>query len=467
MFVVRVDGLQSRRRTAIAIGCIVTAGGRRCSRFRERFGIRMAETIVQPTHGVLPCGAECAVVPLPNRHVVSFQIRVLAGVCAEPAEKLGLSRMLSETIDKGTELRSGQQLSDAFDAIGASRSAAAGRETSTFACTVLPEHFDEAMKLHAELLRKPTFPADSFEANMQLTRQELLALEDDAHGLTDKLISRRAFGPVVGRHALGEPDTIESIVREDLCHFWQTRFCAGGMLVTIAGAIEPKRAADVVQEAFDGFGSASAAGRQPYSTEFSPGIEHFHKKLEQQQIAICFPGVDVTHADFPTQQVMLGILSGGMSGRLFTEVREKQGLVYWVSAWQDTPRGTGMIFLGASTTPQRCDKTYTTLLREVDRLTEDIEDDELERAKTGITAQYDTRGDTTRARCVELANDLFFFRRPIPVEEKVGWINAVTAEEIVGYLETHPRHPRCVVTLGPRPLEFAEVNRSVVVAGPP
>ena len=224
------------------------------------------------------------------------------------------------------------------------------------------------------------------------------------------------------------------------------------MLVSVAGAITPERAASVLQQHFDGFGSSERVGRESFAVEFTPGATHYDKELEQQQIGICWPGVDATDEAFATQQVMLGVLSGGMSSRLFTEVREKRGLVYWVSAWQETPRGAGMIFLGASTKPQRCDETYETLLHEVDRLAEDIQPDELERAKIGIVAHQETRGDSTRARCSELANDLFFFGRPVPVKEKLDRVQAVTVDGIRKYLDAHPRDQLCVVTLGPKAL---------------
>ena len=203
---------------------------------------------------------------------------------------------------------------------------------------------------------------------------------------------------------------------------------------------------------FDGFGRSGREGRGAIPVEFTPRTTHHDKALEQEHIAICWPGVDATHDEFPVQQVTLGILSGGMSGRLFTEVREKRGLVYWVSAWQETPRGSGMVFLGASTTPERCAKTYTTLLHEVDRLAEDITQDELDRAVTGIVANQETRGDATRSRCAELASDLFFFGRPVPIEEKVAKVQAVTIEDIRRYLNVHPRDRLCVITLGPRPM---------------
>ncbi len=409
----------------------------------------------QPDHRTLTNGIELAVLPIPDRHVIAIQIRVLAGLALEPAEQLGLTRVLEEAIDKGTEKRSGRELSDAFDAIGATRSVGVGRETFTFTCTVLPEHFERVVELHAELLRTPTFPEDVVKTAIELTRQELVALEDDAQGLSDLYLSRQALGPLLGRHPLGTAESLARLTRDNLVDYWQRYFCTGRTLVVTAGAIDAERAATAFEKHFEGFGDATPAGRSPFPIEFTAKRSHYTKQLEQEHIGLCWPAVDAKHDDFPTQCVMLGVLSGGMSGRLFTEVREKLGLVYWVSAWQETPRGSGLVFMGASTTPARCDKTYNTLLREVDRLADDIEEDELERAKTGITASWETRGDGTRARCSELASDLFIFGRPISVEEKVAKIEAVTIEDVKRYLAAYPRNKLSVVTLGPNPLADA------------
>ena len=413
------------------------------------------------SHGFLPCGIEYGVATLPRRQVVSFQIRLLAGASCEPDDLLGLARLVEETLDKGTGNRTGQELSDAFDAIGAGRQSGAGRETMTFTCTVLPEHFERAVELHAEMLRAPTFPEDAVRVNIDLAGQELSALEDDPQALADKLMSPMVFGPVLGRHPLGERETLGRINRAKLEEFWRTYFHCGRMVVSVAGPVEAKRAADVFSRHFDGFGPATKNGREARAVKFSATHFHHHKDLEQEQIAIGWPGVAATHKDFPVQQATLGILSGGMSGRLFTEVREKRGLVYWVSAWQETPRGAGMMFLGASTTPERCDQTFTTLLHEVDRLSEDLAQDELERAVTGIVASQETRGDTTRSRCAELASDLFFFGRPVPPEEKTAKLQAVTIDDIRRYLSEHPRDQLCVMTLGPKPLEDGKAKKSL------
>lgn len=416
----------------------------------------MAGAVNDTVHGFLPCGIEYAVRPLPRRHVAAFEIRVLAGLGEEPPDKLGLAHVLEDTITKGTEKRDARALADAFDAIGAAWGGAAGPETTTFTCTVLPEYFEQAVSLHAEFLRTPTFPQDMIDVSLELTRQEHLALNDDAHELADKLLGRRAYGPILGRHALGEPETLNAISRDDLVKHWRRCFHAGRMQVSVAGPLEAGLVAEILEKHFETFGSPAHCGRDRYPAEFSAATFHQPKELEQEQIGIGFPGVYKIDADYPTQCAIIGILAGGMSGRLFTEVREKQGLVYWVSAWQETPRGVGMIFLGASTTPERCDQTFRTLLREVDRLGEDLAQDELERAVTGITAKVETRGFATRALCAELADDLFHYGRPVPTEEKLARIRAVTIADINRYLAGHPRDRLCVVTLGPKGIANSE-----------
>jgi len=421
------------------------------ARTSERSLIKRSDSTV---HGDLPCGIEYAVMPLPQRHVVTFQIRILAGTCNEPADRLGLAGLVEETLDKGTQRRSGREISDAIDAIGAATRSGTGRETTTFTCTVLPEHFEQALAIHAEILRTPSFPDDAVKVAVELAKQDLSSLADDAQGLTDKLLSRQAFGPVLGRHELGEEDCLNRITRDDLVGHWRRHFCAGRMMVAVAGAIEPKRVADAFDDHFSGFGESARGGRAPFPLEFTPKASHHPKELEQEHIGICWRGVNAVHEDFPVQQVALSILSGGMSGRLFTEVRERLGLVYWVGAYQDTPRGYGMMFVGASTTPERCDQTFKVLLREVDRLAEDIEQEELERAVTGITANQDTRGDSTRSRCGELGTDLFHFGRPVPFDEKIAKIQAVTIEDIRRYLKDYPRDQLSVVTLGPKALKL-------------
>jgi len=419
-------------------------------------------------HRHLDCGIELAVMPMAHRPIVAMEIRLFAGYAFERPECLGVAHVLDEAITKGTAKRSGRALNDAFDEIGAAHSSYAGRETAGFSCVCLPEFIEPAIQLHAELIRTPTFPEDACQVAVDLTRQALAALDDDPQELAKKLLHRRVYGEPLGRHALGESESLDRIDRDRILEHWRRFFSARQMQVGVAGAVDPNEIADLCDRAFAGFESPAKPGpdtdpgagadpgagtqRPALPLYFTPGRRHHEKDVEQEQIAICFPGAQVTDDDFPVERVLLGVLAGGMSGRLFTEVREKQGLVYWVGAWGDHPRNGGMLHVGASTTPQRVDQTYSTLLREINRLAEDLTDDELRRAITGIVTQAQTRGDVTRSRAARLAGDLFYYGRPVPLEEKLARVKAVTVNDVQRYLEAHPRDRLGVVTLGPREL---------------
>jgi len=409
--------------------------------------------VSEHTHLQLACGIELAVLHLPQRRAEALDIRVLAGLADEPADRLGLARLVEQTLDKGTQQHDGRGLSDAFDEIGAMTSSWSGREMTGFSGLVLPEFFPRCVELHAEFLRTPTFPADACDVAVELGRQELLTLNDDAQGLCDKFINRQALGPILGRHAAGERETLDAVTRDDLVNFWQKHYGAGRMIVSAAGPLEPQAVAECIERAFAGFGPATQSNRDPRPIEFDAVATHHDKPTEQEQIAIALRGVPVNHDDRPAERLLLGVLGGGMSARLFTEVREKQGLAYWVGAWSENPRGSGLLMVGAATTPQRCQQTYATLLRELERVATDVTDEEVSRALAGFLVRAAVRGDQTRTRCSEQSDDIIHFGRPVPMEEKLDRLRAVTVEQVRDFAARYiAQAPRSVVTLGPEPL---------------
>lgn len=403
-------------------------------------------------HRRLDCGIELAAEVMANRSSVSFAIRLLSGTAFEPDEQLGVARLVEQTISKGTAKRDGRALGDAFDALGVQRGSGTGRETIAFRCRCLPEFLDGVIDLHAEMFRTPTFPEDACQVAVDLALQELTALEDEPIDLARKLLTEQAYGHRLGRDPLGTAETLQRIGRAEIEGYWAEHLSARRMQFAAAGPFDPDALADKLEAAFEGFGRKDGRADEAIPLEFTPGGAHRHKDLEQDYIVACWPGVPMDDPAEPIERVMIGILSGGMSGRLFTEVREKQGLVYWVGAWVVHPRGSGMIHIGASTTPDRCEKTYTTLFREIDRLTEDLTEEELRRAVTGIAARRQREADLTQARSEDLADDLFHFGRPIPIEEKLAKVRAVTVQDVARYLEAHPRDRLSVLTLGPKQL---------------
>ena len=403
-------------------------------------------------HEHLACGAELAIDPLPERHTVAIYLRMLSGVTDEPDDYNGVTALTERLLPQGTQHHTGQQLADAFDRLGAKWGHNTGRQSTLIRALCLPEFVPGVLDLFAELLTAPTFPEDACRVAREHAEQDLRTLDDEPDDLIRQVQQRLVYGPRFGRWTGGTLESLARINRDVIRDYWSSRYAVGRMQIAIAGPVDADDMARQIDRLFTGFGDATRAGREDADFTFTPQREHRHKELEQQHIAIALPGAVRGTPDFPIEQVLLGVLSGGMSGRLFTEVREKQGLVYWVGAWHEQPRGRGVIQLGASTTPARSDKTFKTLQRELARLSEDLTDAEVTRARDALVAQAQTEDDLTRARAGSLSDDLFHHGRPIGLAPKLAAVEAVTTRAVRDYARRLRRDQLCVATLGPRAL---------------
>jgi predicted Zn-dependent peptidase len=403
-------------------------------------------------HTDLDCGIEFAADVLPTRNTAALVFRVLAGLADEPLELTGINGIVERTLSKGTKRFTGRGLADAFDALGASWSSLSGRQSTIVRVLCLPEFVVEAVGLVAEMLCRPTFPDEACEVAVELARQELRQMEDEPDELINVMIERLTLGPVLGRYPGGEPQTLPRITPDKMREHWHRFYHAGRIQAAAAGPIDPDLLARQIDAVFAGLASARREGRQPAAFDFQPGRQHLQKELEQEYVAITLPGLAKTDPQFPVEQVLLRVLAGGMSGRLFTEVREKLGLVYWVGAWHEQLRGKGVIHLGASTTPERSHQTYDKLLEELGRLGEDLTEAEVERARTGLISHFETENDLTRSRAAGLSDDLFHFARPIGLAAKLEALRAVTRGDVLSYARRLPRDQLCIATLGKREL---------------
>lgn len=404
------------------------------------------------TYRRLDCGVELAADLLPHRKTVALAFRMLVGVVDDPPEQTGLGSLVERVLAKGTRSYDGRGLADAYDRLGAQWGTASGRQTMLLRVLCLPEFIPEVFELVTETLRYPTFPEEACRVALELTQQELRHMEDEPQELLRVLIQSLTLGPNLGRHPAGTLESLTRITPDDIRAHWEAQYRAGRMQVAAAGPLDFEQLAEQVAMCFEDFGPSQVETRDPVTFKFTPAREHRHKQLEQQYIGITLPGVPRNHQDYPTEQVLLAVLSGGMSGRLFTEVREKQGLVYWVGAWHEHPRAAGIIHVGASTTPERCDRTYETLVRELRRLGEDLTEHEVVRARDGLIAQMETEDDLTRARAGSLSDDLFHFARPIGRTAKLDALRHVELDRVVAYARRLPLDQLCVATLGPRAL---------------
>lgn len=411
-----------------------------------------AAPAVELSHLALDSGVELGVDRMPRRQTVALYFRMLTGMADESDELNGVSEIVESTLSKGTQRYDGRGLADAFDRYGIQWSTLTGRQSTLARVVCLPEYVTPAVELVAEMLCRPTFPDDAVGVQIDLAQQALKHLEDEPQELMRIAMNRLVLGPVLGRHIGGTPESLARITPDAVREHWRRHFHRGRLQVAAAGPVDVDAFAAVVDRSFRALGSGTRAGREDAAFEWTPGRTHREKDLEQQHIALALRGLPRQDPDFAVEQVLVGVLSGGMSGRLFTEVREKQGLVYWVGAWHEQPRGKGVIHIGASTTPQRCHKTYETLMRELRRLGQDLTEAEVTRARDSLIAQSETEDDMTRARVAALSDDLFHFGRPVGRPAKLDALRAVTFERVIAYARRLPIDELCVGTLGPHSL---------------
>ena len=387
-----------------------------------------------------------------GRHGVAMSLRIPAGSKDDPADKLGLANLVTETLTKGTRSHSARKLSDAYDYYGIKHGEQTGIESTSLSMRFLPEHQSKALGLLREILSEPTFPAKECETARIQSIQELKHLDDEPMSKAFVHLKEMYFGSSWGHTELGNEASIPNITQKDIVNFWKKRFIPAGTIVSAAGKFDPDALIKELETLFSNSGLARALDEPPAPPSANVS-KHIKKDSEQTQIVMAYPSVPRNHPLYYAAQAGVGVLSGGMSGRLFTEVREKRALVYSVGAQSSSLRGAGVCYAYAGTTAKRAAETLSVLKAELKRMPTDVTEEEVERAKIGFKSHLIMDQESTGARARELLDDVYFHNRIIPVAEVIQRIDAVKAADVRAFGASHPIEPCTLVTLGRDALE--------------
>jgi len=399
----------------------------------------------------LPNGLRVLYEPMPWLPTLSATLLLPFGSATDPAGAEGSANVLHEWLQRGAGDKGSRALSDAFEDLGVRRSGGAGRETSTLGVSFLAEDAAQAVPLFASLVRAPRFEEPEFEPSRELALQELESLEDAPTQRLFEALSARFFASPQRRSPYGDAAGLAALTPEGVRQDAARRLGPDGAVLALAGGASWEELAPIVEDAFGGWTGAT----EPIPTpELAPTARH-HVAAETSQVQLglaypsALPGTDEGYL----YALALNVLSGSMGARLFTEIREKRGLVYSVSAGSRALRGFGYTLGYAGTTPERAAETLTVFLAELERLAAGVSADELERARTGILASVVMRGESSGATAARLASDAFLLGRARTLDEIRGKVEGATLEQVNAYLAANPVPEPTVVTLGPAPLE--------------
>ncbi len=388
-------------------------------------------------------------------HVRSAALYFLvpAGCIHDPPDRLGIASVLADMITRGAGNRDSRQLTLALDNLGLDRDESVGGLHTRFWGGTLARNLPAALDIYADILRRPHLPEDELEAVQALALQDLQGLEDEPRQKVLIELRRRHFPSPLGQDRRGTPEGIKGLTSEAIRQHYRRLFRPRGTILSVAGNVEWQPLVDQVGRLFGNWNG----GEEPALT-FGPESarhEHLAKDTTQTQIGIAYPSVPIGQDGYYEAQGAVQVLSGGMSSRLFTEVREKRGLCYSVWANYQTFKDRASVICYAGTTNERAQETLDVTLGELRRLTDGIEDEEVERVRAGLKSSLIMQQESTNARAGALAGDWYYLNRVRSFDEIQAAVNALTPEGIVAHLRQYPAQDFTIVTLGPNPLKLS------------
>ena len=364
---------------------------------------------------------------MPHLESASLGVWVGAGSRDERPDEHGISHLLEHMAFKGTKRRTARQIAETIEAVGGDLNAATSVESTGYFARVLKADVSLALDVLSDILSEPTFDPEELKREQNVIVQEIGATEDAPDDLVFDRLQEIAFpGQPVGRSILGTPETVRSFTPARLRSYLARNYRGPDMIVAAAGAVSHQQ---VVAEAEARFASfAGSAGPQPDAATFSGGTRVETRDLEQVHIAMALHGVPVKDASLHSLQVFTSVLGGGMSSRLFQEVRENRGLCYTSSAFHMPYSDTGLFGLYAGTDEADAPELMRVVIDQIGNATETLNQAEVNRAKAQMKAGLLMALESSEARVAQIARQMLAYGRPIPLEEIVAKVDAVTVE---------------------------------------
>lgn len=377
-----------------------------------------------------------------------------AGSATDPSDRQGLSTLWSELLFRGAGALDSRQQADAFDRVGVSRGADVSTLHLRFSATMLGDRVVEALGLIVDAVRRPRMEESSIEPARDLALQAIESLADDPTERAVIAAKERHAPTPINRSGLGTIAGLSAITRQDVMRGWETRAKPMGSILAVAGDVKPGEVIEKLDALLTGWDGAAPGieigGAPDRGTSF-----HIEDDSAQVQIVLMHDSPAEASEDCPRERVVNAVLSGGMSSRLFTEVREKRGLCYSVGQSYSTERDWGRSLAYVGTTPERAQESLDVLASELVRMNGSgsghapITESELGRALVGIRSQIVFSGESTGARASSLASDVHRLGRPRTLEEVAGRYESMTLGDVNGYLSRRRLGACTIVTLGP------------------
>jgi predicted Zn-dependent peptidase len=375
-------------------------------------------------------GLTIATESLPHIESVAMGIWVKTGSRDEAKHQHGMAHLIEHMAFKGTGRRDAWTIASEIENVGGEINASTSVETTAFYARVLKDHLPLAIDILADILTDPRFDPAELEREQHVILQEIGAAHDTPDDVVFDRFNETAFRhQTLGRSILGTPETVCSFTHLQLQEYIQSHYGADRMVVVAAGGV---RHDDFVREVEARLGAfrPKALCEPPEYGQYVGGDYREHRDLMDAQIVFGFEGRAYHVRDFYASNVLSMILGGGMSSRLFQEIREKRGLCYSVHAFHWGFSDTGLFGVHAATGKEDVPELVHLILKELRRAGDSINQEELDRARAQFRSALVMSQESPASRAGQIARQLLLFGRPIPNDELMERLSLLTVERL-------------------------------------
>lgn len=380
-------------------------------------------------------GLRVVTVRMADLETASLGVWVDAGSRHEREEQNGIAHMLEHMAFKGTERRSARQIAEEIEAVGGYLNAYTSREHTAYYARVLKEDIGLGLDILADILQHSTFDPAELERERGVIVQEIGQAQDTPEDIIFDYLQSVAFpDQPIGRAILGTVERVNGFDRAALLSYMGEHYHGPRMVLAAAGAVDHDDIARQAEAAFHAL--APSAPRPMEPGRYRGGELRKKKKLEQAHIALAFEGVPYAHKDFYACEVFVNALGGGMSSRLFQEVREKRGLAYSIYAYSNSYLDSGLIGIYAGTSERDLGELVPVIMGEIEALAEGASEEETARARAQLKAGLLMSLESSSARCEQCARQMLIFGRTVPLDEMIAAIEAVDVAAVRRFAHT-------------------------------
>jgi predicted Zn-dependent peptidase len=380
----------------------------------------------------LPNGVRVVTELMPHVRSVSVGIWIGSGSRRETPPENGISHFIEHMVFKGTTNRTAEEIARSVDSIGGGLDAFTSKELVSFNTKVLDEHLEIAFDVLADLVLNPLFREDDIEKEKGVILEELKMEVDNPEYLIHEIFSSAFWkGHPLGKPILGTKDTVRAFHREMLQDYYRRIYAPSNILITAAGNLKHEEMVKLAADRFSGLSANGGVGADHAPVPHAPLQFRNKNSLEQVHVYMGVPAYPLPHEARFVCYVLNTVLGGGMSSRLFQNIREKQGLAYSVYSELSMYRDAGCLAICAGTSRESAQKVVHSVMRELREMTDQpVSDEELRRAKDHLKGSFMLGLESTSSRMGNLARQELYFGRFFTLDEMIESIEAVTAEQV-------------------------------------